>query len=165
MIDREPAARLMVRAFTVIAGGLVLAIGVLGFFPGYEVYRHGTLDEVRAVSNAPHWLLGVVLASGALGVHVWRRPRIANVLLWSLLSVGLFGFALAFTSPPLDLAYRDSALARPAATLANGALLGLIAIQIVVLPVACGVFALVVQARRARRPRPARLPVATVYRR
>jgi hypothetical protein len=165
MTDRERAARLMVRIFAATAGGLALAIGVLGFFPGHEIHRDGVLTEVRPAASDPGWLLGVMLVTAALGAYVWLRPRLANALLWSMLSVGLLGFALAFTSPPLDLAGGDHEVVRLAAIVDSGALLALMVLQIVVVPAACGLFALLVPDRRPRRRRPARLPVATVYRR
>lgn len=164
MIDPERARRLLLRTFCAAGIGLALAIGVLGFFPGHEIYRHGVLEEVRPVATAPHWLLGAMLVSAALGVYVWLRPLLANALLWSMISVGTSGFALAFTTPPLDLERLDHEVVRLAASLESGLSLALMALLIVVLPVACALFAILVRDRRPPRPGPVRIPVATVHR-
>lgn len=154
----------MLRTLCAAGVGLALAIGVLGFFPGHEIYRDGTLTEVRRVATAPHWLLGAMLVSAALGAYVWLRPWLANALLWSLVSVGTSGFALAFTAPPLDLEGGDHEVVRLAASLESGLSLALMALLMVVLPVACALFALLVRDRRPPRPGPVQIPVATVHR-
>lgn len=147
----------MLRSFCLVSGALALGVAVLGFFPGYGFDGCCTCAEAT-VASSPPWLAAVLAAFAALGAFVWRRPLLANALLWSVLSIGLSVFMLAFTGPPLfDSGFEATAL--PAAVIANRLLIALMVVQLVLLPVACGLFALATRA-----PKPDRIARARVHR-
>lgn len=145
--DREAARRAMLRGFCFVSGGLALAVAVLGFVPGYELYRLGRLQETLAVANAPVGLGAVSAILVALVSYVWYRPSVANALLASMASIGISVFVLALTAAPR--AEPDSlVIALPAAAVASQLVLALVVVQLVLLPAAC---ALLVRAGRADR--------------
>jgi hypothetical protein len=154
--DSEPDKRLMLRGFCLVTGALAAALAVLGFFPGYESYSGDGHPEVAPVANAPFGLALMMAIVVAIAVHVWRRPLLANALLGSMISVGTSVFLLALTAPPFE---SDHFLALRAAAIANQLVLALVVVQIVALPVACGLFAWVTRARR-----PDRIARARVHR-
>ena len=156
--DREPAKRLMLRSSSAASGALALAIAALGFCPGYERLRLGELEEVATVASSPLGLAVVLGILGALLAYVWRRPLLANALLASMVSVGTSVFVLALMAPPAREA-GDQVIVQPAAALAGQLVLALVVLQIVLVPVACGLFA-----RAVREPRPDRIARARVHR-
>jgi hypothetical protein len=148
MQDPAPTPRLMLRSFCLVAGVLAVAIAGLGWFPGYELERQDGLD-VLAVSSSPAGLTAVMVIFAGLATAVWRHPSLANAMLASMAAVGASVFLLALTAAPrlesgivVDL---------PAAALASQLVLTLVVLQIAVVPVACGLFALRARARRAER--------------
>ena len=147
----------MLRGFALVSGGLALALAVLGFAPGYE-RQAGCFVEAVPVASAPLGLVAAMAVVGGLAAYVWRRPLIANALLASMVSIGASGFALALTAPPFSMR-DDGAAVTPEAVLASRLVLALVVVQIVLLPVACGLFALV-----ARGPDRAPLARARVHR-
>jgi hypothetical protein len=156
--DHEPAKRLMLRSFCVVSGALAVAIAAIGFAPGHALYRGDALAAVAPVASAPVGLASTALVLAALGVNVWRRPLLANALLWSVISICLAVFMLAFTAAPYFP--RDGwPVDLPATELENQLMLALMILQLVLLPVACGMFALATRA-----PRPERIARARVHR-
>jgi len=140
----------MLRSFCVVSGALALAVAAIGFAPGHALYAGDALEAVAPVASAPVGLATAALVLAAIGVSVWRRPLLANALLWSVISICLAVFMLAFTAGPHF--YRDGRpVDLPATALENQLLLALMIVQLVLLPVACTVFAL---ATRAPRPEP-----------
>ncbi|HWO24810.1 MAG TPA: hypothetical protein VNO30_38980 [Kofleriaceae bacterium] len=147
-VDRDAARRAMLRGFCFVSGGLALAIAVLGFSPGYELYRLGKLQATAAVANAPHGLAAVAAILVALIAYVWRRPSLANALLASMASVGVSVFVLALTAAPRvepagpGLGPGPELLVElPAATVTGQLVLSLVVVQLVLLPAACAVLA------------------------
>lgn len=148
----------MLRSFCVVSGVLALAVAAIGFAPGHALYRGEMLEAVAPVASSPVGLAAAALVLAALGATVWRRPLLANALLWSVMSICLSVFMLAFTAAPHF--YRDGQpVDLPAAALENQLMLALMIVQLVLLPVACAVFALATRA-----PRPERIARARVHR-
>ena len=143
----QPTGRLMVRSFSLATGVLAIAIAVLGFFPGYERYPTDGHPEVVWVANTPHGLALVMAIAAAIAAYIWRRPLLANALLGSVTSVGTSVFVLALTAPPFES--ESVVVTLPAAVIAGQLALALVVIQLVAVPVACGLLA---WAARARRP-------------
>jgi hypothetical protein len=158
-MDPEVTKRVMLRGFAVVGGGLALVLAVLGFFPGYEVYRDGALAGTHAVADSPTVLAVLLAGLAAMGAYVWRRPLLANALLWSMASVGLAVFVLALTGLPGPVWGEDPVVVLPAAELASRIVLALVLVQLLLLPLACGLFALA-----TRPPRPERIARARVHR-
>lgn len=141
-MDREAARRAMLRGFCFVSGGLAIAIGALGFSPGYELHRLGKLPATFTVANAPHGLAAVATILVALVAYVWRRPSLANALLTSMASIGVSVFVLTLTAAPRPGAELDGLVIElPAATVTGQLVLALVVVQLVLLPAACALFA------------------------
>jgi hypothetical protein len=147
MQDPAPTPHLMLRSFGLVAGGLAVAIAVLGWLPGYELHGQDGL-EVLAVSSSPAGLTAVMVIFAGLAAGVWRHPSLANALLASMAAVGASVFLLALTATPFG---SGVVVELPAAALAGQLVLTLVVLQIAVVPAACGLFALRARARRTER--------------
>ncbi|MGN6110865.1 MAG: hypothetical protein ACTHU0_37530 [Kofleriaceae bacterium] len=168
----ERAKRLMLRGFCLISLALGLALLVVGALPGAEIW-HPVRDvpgvqsasapllplESVPVANVPFHLvwLAAMLAPGLLA---WRRPKLRHALLWSLISVGGAMFGLALSTHGHDCGGRIVEL--EAKRVYDVLLFALLAVQIVVIPLACAAFALATRPRGE--PRPERIARAHVHR-
>ena len=83
------AQRTMLRIIVAIAATIAAIAFVFSFFPGMEVYRNETFVETRPVVEHWNWLLGILVIYLAPGAVVWRAPRIAFALLWSLWTIAV----------------------------------------------------------------------------
>lgn len=160
--DREPARRLFLRTFCVATWALTFAFTVLALLPGYLVEQGGVGVRIPVASSpawlAPLWLLVVTATLAAVGGLVWRRPCLGNALLWSMTSIGCAGLLLALTAAPI-LPPGGRVVVLPAAVIGNQVLLALLLVQLVLLPAACGLFALA-----TRLSRPEQIARARVHR-
>ncbi len=92
-----------------------------------------------------NWLLGFLFVLLAPGVLIWRKPRIAFALLWSLWAIGAgtVGFLATF-----DLGNWSGKTVELWPMYAFGIVIfGLLLLLIALLPIACGVFAWVTRNR------------------
>jgi hypothetical protein len=150
--------RMMLRAMVAIATTIAATAFVFSFFPGLEIYRldaYGDLFvETLPVVEHWNWLLGIFVVLLAPGAVIWRRPRIAYALLWSLWSMAIATLVFVATFDIGNWGVRTVAL-WPHAVF--GFLLSaLLFLVIAIIPIACGAYWWTM---RDRTPRP-KLPVA-----
>lgn len=183
-VDRERGKRLMLRILCGLAGACGLGIFAMGALPGLEIYTdvndcvghalaglaahgggrpcesHYTLQHTERVLDTPlQWLaIALLLAPGVL---VWLRPKLRFALLWSVLAIPC-GYLAVMASFDLHLFERTVALwplnvFEPLA-------LGLFVLLLLVIPIACLVFAIYTRRRKPGSPPGGVLPSARVVR-
>jgi hypothetical protein len=176
--------RRLLRGIVLLATLLGVAAAVLAFVPAVEVYEDGgdcfghalaslfALDGAagrcesawvyvgtRTAAEHPAQMAAYFLVVIAPGLVVWRRPRPALALAWTI-AVVIATFVMVVVTFELfgDWGVRTVALAP--ARLYGGAASALLVLLIVILPVACAVLAIAGR----RRPHLPELPEARALR-
>jgi|MudIll2142460700_1097286.scaffolds.fasta_scaffold25913_2 hypothetical protein len=156
MSSRELALRTMLRILVVVALCLGTAGFVLGFFPGYEVYRRDVFIETRDVVEHWNMFLGMLVLYLAPGAIIWRKPSIGYALVWSLWTMAVTMVVFVATFDLGDWSVRTVHLWPY--SLFTFLMLALVFLLIAVIPIACGVFWWVTRDR----VQPPALPTARV---
>lgn len=177
----ERGKRRMLRILCGLAGACGLVILAIGGLPGREIYTdasncfghalaafgahgryrcepHYTLDHTELVLDRPlQWLvLALLLAPGVL---VWLRPKLRFALLWSVLAIPC-GYLAVMAWLDLHLFARTVAL-WPWQVFELLAL-GLFVLVLLVIPIACIVFAVHARMRKPEPPPKGASPAARV---
>jgi hypothetical protein len=160
MLETMAGRRLLLRILVALAFILAAFAFVLGFLPGAHVYRYDVFVETVDVVESWNWFLGYLVLLLAPGVVVWRRPRIAFALAWSLWTVGVTVLLLVATFDFGDWSVRHVVL--PAQQVFGYTMAALLGHLILVVPVAC---AIAWWFTRERPEPPVTLPMARVVRR
>ena len=152
MFDRDAARQKLLRILVAVAVVLGAAAFLLGRLPGLDIYRGETYVETRPIVEQWNWFLGFLVGMLAPGFVVWRRPRLAYALLWSLWVVAFVAVVLVAT---FDLGNWDvRVVVLPAHAVFVRVMWSLLAHLIAIVPLACGVFWWVTRDRPAAPPLP-----------
>lgn len=174
----------LLRALVLAATVLGVAAAILGFVPSVDVYEdssdcfgralsslfamHGgagacesTWEPVatRSAAEQPAEMAAYFLTLVAPGLVVWRRPRAAYALAWTLFAM-VATFAMIVLTFELFGGWGVRTVERWPAQLYGAVSSALLIELIVVIPLACVVLAIVARLR----PRPPALPEARVVR-
>lgn len=140
--------RRMLRTLIAIVATVAATAFVVGFFPGAVLYRGDELIGTRAVVEHANWLLGVLALYLVPGAVIWRRPRIAHALLWSMWSVALTVLVVIATFDHSDLA--PGMIMLWPSVVFGYLMSSLLFLLIAVMPIACGVSWWLARTRTAR---------------
>jgi hypothetical protein len=189
-VTHDPAKARLLRTACAVVAAMAVALVMLSTMRGSQVYRDRNACGARAwtalsfehraqVACEPDWAfvgterVADPLATAAFlallllpGLLVWYRPRISFAILWAFADLAIAWLVFLWTFRVDDWAASMRTVELWPAQLYGAILVALLASVIAILPIACGVYALLARFTRApveeELPPPAPLPAARI---